>query len=93
MDIVAKHQPALLLMSESTSVDSQPVLQSSKWYELVETLLPSTVQGCYDQNVLSIEEKLKRKQMFVMLTTEDSDLLEGNLDIYIYQDYFLLKKY
>jgi hypothetical protein len=49
-------------------------LQAKKWKEMVETLLPSTV----NQNQMNnFEEVMKRQQLFISLEDENQDGLEG----------------
>lgn len=43
----------------------------------METLLPSSVEGCIKNGVMTAKEQLEKKKMFVELTSETGTALEG----------------
>ena len=74
LGIVSKHQPTLLLSGNGAgNVKARRIIQSAKWKELVETLLPA--KGSAFQHGLTKEEELKKKEMF-LIETENDDTSE-----------------
>jgi len=71
LEIVSKHQPALLLSGNGAgNIKARQITQSAKWRELVETYLPSK-GSMFQKGVNDEAECLKRKEMFVMATDNE----------------------
>ncbi len=75
LELVSKHQPSILLTSGWSK--QGPASQSGKWQDLMDTLLPSSVEGCVKNGVMTVEDQMERKKMFVELTNENNTSLEG----------------
>jgi hypothetical protein len=91
---VQKKQPGIL--ATSGVPDPQRPGVSRPWRELVADLLPTVAQEAAVMRaggrMLSEEERLLRKKMFVLLTIPKDESLEGNANTFLFLMWMILNE-